>query len=94
MYIKTFLVMLQNRLKKDRPDLIIEFYLSRRSKFVHMGLDIQLNKIARSEDILRDIENFWLQKKTDDKFKYVSPYLINSTNWKFDYIIFEKNYIV
>ena len=31
-------------------------------------------------------------KKTDDKFYYCEPYLIASTKWKFDYIIFKRNY--
>ena len=92
MYMKTFLVILQTRLKKDYADLNVHFYLSRRSKFVHMGLDLPLNKIGHTEEILETIENFWSEKKTDDKFKYVYPHLIYSMKWKFDYIIFEKNY--
>ena len=53
MYMRTFLIMLKNVLKKDYPDIEIEFYLSRRSKFVHMGLDVQLNKIADSEKFIK-----------------------------------------
>ena len=63
MYMKSFLIMLQNRLKKDHSDVNFEFSLSRRSKFVHMGLDIPLSKIARSEEIKNCIESFWLEKK-------------------------------
>ena len=85
MFMKTFLIILKNCLKKDYPDVEAELYLSRRSKFVHMGLDVPINK-----EFVRDTENLWLQKKQDDKFKYVNPYLINSTKWKYDYIIFEK----
>ena len=57
-----------------------------------MGLDIPINKIARGEEFINDIEKIWLGKKQDNKFKPVNPYLINSTKWKFDYIIFEKNF--
>ena len=92
MFMKTFLIILKNCLKKDYPDVKVEFYVSRRSKFVHMGLDIPINKIARSDELVKDIEKIWLEKSQDNKFKYVNPYLINSTKWKFDYIIFEKNF--
>ena len=89
---KTFIIMLKNCLKKDYPEVCVEMYVSRRSKFVHMGLDVPLNKINHHEKFIVDIENFWKQKKTDDKFRFVEPYLINCTKFKFDCIIFEKNY--
>ena len=87
MYMKTFLIKLQNQLKKDHADVNFEFYVSRRSKFVHMGLDIPLNKIAHSEEIMAFIEKFWMEKKKDDIFKFVNPSLIFSTRYKFDYIL-------
>ena len=92
MYMKTFLIMLQNSLKKDHPEVVVEMYVSRRSKFVHMGIDLPLNKKPNHEQFILHIENFWNQKKTDGKFKFVNPYLINCTKWKFDYIIFEENH--
>ena len=70
MYMKTFLICLSNVLKKDHPDIKLEFYVSRRSKFVHMGLDVPLNNIRNYEKILREIEGLWNIKKTDDKFYY------------------------
>ena len=79
-------------LKKDYPDVELNFYLSRRSKYVHMGSDVPLSKIKNIEKILQQIENLWLVKKTDDKFGYCEPYLIASAKWKYDYIIFRKNY--
>ena len=84
MCMRTFLIMLKNVLKKDYPDIKIEFYISRRSKCVHMGLDVHLNKIECCEQLIEDIEKFCLVKKQDDKFKFVNPYLIASTKWKFD----------
>ena len=59
MYMRTFLIMLKNVLKKDYPDIEIEFYLSRRSKFVHMGLDVQLNKIADSEKFIKKKNEYY-----------------------------------
>ena len=88
MYAKTFLIMLNNVLKKDYPNLEVEFYLSRRSKFVHMGLDMFLRKIQNYEQLINDIDKLWNNKKQDDKFIFCEPYLIHSTKWKFDYVIF------
>ena len=88
---KTFLIVLDNVLEKDHPDVDLAFYLSRRSKFVHMGSDVPLNKIKNIQEILLKIENLWLAKKVDDKFSYCEPYLIASTKWKYDYILFRKN---
>ena len=56
MLMKTFLIILKNCLKRDYPDVNAEFYVSRRSKFVHMGLDIPINKIAHGEKFIKDIE--------------------------------------
>ena len=92
MHMKTFLIILDNVLKKDHPEIDLGFYVSRRSKFVHMGSDVPLNKIKNIQDILLKIENLWLVKKKDDKFSYCEPYMISSTKWKYDYIIFRKNY--
>ena len=84
--------MLRNSLKKDHPEVDVEMYVLRRSKSVHMGLDVPLNKINNYEKFVEDIEQFWNNKKTDDKFKFVHPYLINCTKFKYDYIVFEKKY--
>ena len=92
MYMKSFLIVLMNVLKKDHPDVKLEFYVWRRSKFVHMGSDVSLNKMKNYEKILMEIEELWKVKKTDDKFEYCEPYLIASTKWKYDYIIFKKKH--
>ena len=49
---KTFLICLSNVLKKDHPDIKLEFYVSRGSKFVHMGSDVPLNNIKNYEERL------------------------------------------
>ena len=63
MYRKTFLIMLKGRLKKDHPEITVEIYISRRSKFVHMGLDLSINKIPNHEQFINLIEKYWEQKK-------------------------------
>ena len=58
MYMKTFIIVLKNVLKKDYPDTELAFYVSRRSKFVHMGLDVQLTKISNSREIINATEKY------------------------------------
>ena len=89
---QTFLIILYNELKKDYPDVELAFYVSRRSRYVHMGSDTPINKLKNIENILHKIQLLWYEKKTDNKFDYCEPYLIASTRWKYDYIIFRKNY--
>ena len=90
MYMRTFFIALDKALKKDHADLEFEFYLSRRLKFVHMGLDVPLISIEKHQEINKFIEKYWNDKKTDDKFDFTSPRLISATKFKFDYIIFHK----
>ena len=77
MFMKTFLIMLSNVLKKDYPNVEVEFYLLRRSKFAHMGLDVPLTKMQNYEQFIKDIEKYWENKKQDDKFIFCEPYLIH-----------------
>ena len=70
---KAFMICLSNVLKKDHPDIKLEFYVSRRSKFVHMGSDVPLNNIKNYEEILIKIQGLWNVKKTDDKFYFANP---------------------
>ena len=69
---------------------MVDFYLSRRSKLVHMGLGVPLQKFDLSDEIISFIESQW-KEQNNTKFSFVQLYLINSVKWKFDYIIFEKN---
>ena len=87
---KAFLVALREVVKKDYPDINFEFYVSQRSKFVHMGLDMQLISIVEHREIIGFIEDFWNENKEDDIFKICVPRLTAATKFKYDYIIFEK----
>ena len=63
MHMKTFLIILDNVLKKDHPDVDLGFYVSRRSKFVHMGSDVPLSKIKNIQEILLKIEPNLVKKR-------------------------------
>ena len=92
MYMRAFLIALEKVQEKDHADIKFELYLSRRSKFVHMGLDEPLITIPNHNDIMEFIEKYWEEKKTDDKFEFTQPRLISATKWKFDYIILQKKF--
>ena len=90
MFMKAFLVALSDRVKKDYPDYDFEFYVSRQSKFVHMGIDIPLISMREHRKIIDFIRQYWNENKEDDIFKPCVPRLISATKFKYDYIIFEK----
>ena len=68
-----------------------EFYLSSRTQNIHMGLNCSLLTLCEYNQVIYDIEELWLMKIQDTKFKFTLPWLIHTTKWKFDYIIFRKN---
>ena len=92
MNMQKFIILLNCELKKDFPELDFGFYISRRNRYVHLGSDIALHRIKNYQDIIDKIKLLWYQKKEDDKFSFCEPYLIASMRWKYDYIIFSKNY--
>ena len=63
MYMRAFLIALEKVLKKDHADIKFEFYLWRRSKFVHMGLDEPLITIPNHNDIMEFLEKYWEKKR-------------------------------
>ena len=91
MYMKAFLVALKQCVKKDYPDIEFEFYLSRRSKFAHMGLDLPLISVKDHQKLIKFIQEYSEQNKEDSMFSFCTPRLISATKYKFDYIIFEKS---
>ena len=87
---KVFLVALKEAVKKDNPNIDFDFYLSRRSRFAHMRLNLPLISIPNHLKIIKFIQDFGEENKEDDMFSFCSPRLIAATKFKYDYIIFEK----
>ena len=56
MYMKAFLIIWKDCLSKEYPAIIVDFYLSRRNKFVLMGLDFPLEKIELNSKMIFFIE--------------------------------------
>ena len=88
-HMNTFLHSLKRILEEKYPNIEFAFYLSSRSKNVHMGLNCNLLLLSEHVAIISDIENIWMKRK-DTKFKFVVPELIRTTSWKFDFIIFTE----
>ena len=78
-------------MQKRYPEISFAFYLPKRKKLVHMGLDMSLINYSSCLRILADIKDIWLSKKTDDNYKHVNPKLIHTSKLKFDCKVFEKN---
>ena len=88
---KTFLRILKRFLNEKYPGIEFDSYLSHRTKYVHMGMNCSILTLHEHDQTISDIEEIWLLKRQDTKFKFVMPQLIYTTKWKFDYIIFRKN---
>ena len=87
MNIKTFLYVLKNFLAQKYPHIEFEFYLSRRTKNVHMGLSCSLLELCEHNHVIHDIEELWLRRTQDMNFRFVLPQLIHTVKWRFDYLI-------
>ena len=81
---KTFLHIFKRILNEKYPDINC-------TKNVHMGLNCSILTLREHDQIISDIEEIWLLKGQDTKFKFVIPQLIHAPRWKFGYIIFRKN---
>ena len=78
--------LLKSYVLKKFPEVGVGFYLSRRSKFVHMGLDITLYSIKNYPDFIDEINKF-VAKDLGSCFELVFPQLVLTVEWKFDYIV-------
>ena len=91
MHIKAFLNFLKKFVNDKCSHIDFDFYLSRYVQNFHMGFNYSLLTLHEYEQIISDIEELWLIKRYDRKFKFILPQLIDTVKWKFDYIIFSKN---
>ena len=66
---------------------MLVFILSRRSKFLHIGLDSPLYSIKNYPDLIEEINKVLAMKSG---FELVYPQLVLIVKWKYDYIIVKK----
>ena len=57
------------------PNLKINFYISRRSKYVHTGLDFALFTLKDDDRIIDEINGFMFDE-LDERFKFCFPQLV------------------
>ena len=70
---------LKELLKKDYSNIDFDFYLSRRSKFAHMRLNLPLISIADNSELIRFIREFWQENN--------EPFLFSL--FKYNIVIFK-----
>ena len=78
MHIKRYAILLEEHLKRKFPEIKIDFYVSRRTKLVHMALDIPLFSFSRHNSIASEIHEF-MKEELDDKWKPMFPTLVSTT---------------
>ena len=90
MYIKSFLLVLKSTLNEKYPNLKVDFYVSCRNWYGHMGLDQPLHSISYCEKFINDIESIWIARKhNNDSFVCLS-WTDSFRKWKHDYLILKE----
>ena len=69
---KSFLLALKATLNEKYPNLKVDFYVSRRNRYVHIGLDQPLYSISYHEKLINDIESIWTARKRNGSFVFLS----------------------
>ena len=81
MTLKKIVQLLKCHMAKKFPQVTgIGFYLSHRSNYVHMGLDMLLYSIKNYLDFIEEIIKF-LAKNLDLRFDLVYPQLVLTVKW-------------
>ena len=89
MLINQHVRILEKHLNSLFPNLNIRFYVSRRSKYVHMGLDCALFTLKDYSGIIAETEDFMFDE-LDKRFSFCFPQLVPTAKSKYDYIVFKK----
>ena len=89
--IRKRLHILKMTLKEKFPDITVGFYLSKRSKYLHMGLEQSPSSIENYKNFKEEIYKS-LSVKLDSKFKMIDLLLLVPTvTWRYGYILIKYN---
>ena len=89
---RVFVSKLERLLNGKYPHISFKFYISRRKRYLHLGLEKALLSYPEHGEILKDIERFYNGNRNSD-FELVNPpILVRTVKWKCDYICFRKSY--
>ena len=72
MNIMRFLLVLKLTLNEKYPNLKLDFYVSGRNRYDHMGLDQPLHSISYYEKLINDTKSIWTARKHNDSFEFLS----------------------
>ena len=70
MNVKNFLLVLKSTLIEKYPNFKVDFYVSRRNRYVHMELDQPLHSVLYYEKLISDTESIWIARKHNDSFGF------------------------
>ena len=88
--IAQFTKLLKKHINSKFPELQAEFYVSKRKQYIHMGIDRPLFVFFNNDQIMDELKNFKVDNFDLSKYKTVFPTLIDTTRWKYDYIIYRR----
>ena len=74
---RVFLTKLETFLKQRHLQIDFQFYISRRKRYIHLGLEKSLSSHDHKK-ILGDIEKFWLANK-EKNFEFINPPILVKT---------------
>ena len=62
-------------MEKTFPTLIVDFFVSRRNRYIHMGLNRPLHSTENFMEVLQFTENLWNEKKMVTNFLFSADIL-------------------
>ena len=85
---KTTIKKLESFMDKKYPSYRVKFYINRKNKLIHAGMDTAIFDKPNYRLFLWDCEWFMNEQLPNHPFEFFRiPTLICGTKWKFDYII-------
>ena len=91
MSIKKIVIQLEKYVGLKFPHYAAKFYANRRNFYIHLGLDKSLFSFEDYKHLLEVVNNYLSEHLKDFKSVY-PPKLVLPTKWKYDYIIYSKNF--
>ena len=88
--IAQFTKLLKKLINSKFLELHTEFYVSKRKQYIHMGIPRPLFAFANNDQIMDELKNFKVDNFDLSKCKTVFPTSIDTTRWKYDYIIYRR----
>ena len=83
---------LERLLSEKYPHIDFKFFISRRKRYLRLGLEKALLSYPEYAQILKDIEKFYNGNRNNEFELVIPPILVRTVKWKFDYILFRKSY--